>query len=66
MEDNTAELSELKATMKAKLESNKSHYQVSMDKMKLELMDAQLTADELRHDLKEWKERYDMLREGVE
>jgi hypothetical protein len=40
MEDNSAELDQLKSTMKSKVDGEKRAFQVLMDKMKLDLMEA--------------------------
>lgn len=57
-DDNSNELETLKLTMKTKSDLDRKSYQTQLDKMKLELTECWLANDELRGEVKDWKERY--------
>ncbi len=59
-------LESAKTDFKAKLEAEKKRCQEKVDKMKLELTEQQLCVDELRLELKKWKDKYEVLRDGME
>lgn len=48
------------------MEQERKKHQERVDKMKLELTENWLTIDELRREAKQWKDKYELLREGME
>ena len=52
--------------MRAKLEGDRKKYQERIDKLKLELTESWLSIGELRKEVKTWREKYEVLREGME
>jgi hypothetical protein len=59
-------LDQAKIEFKGKLDGERKRFAERLDKMKLELTEAQLSADELRVEVKRWREKYEVLREGME
>lgn len=56
----------LKTTSRTKLDTERLKYQERLDKLKLELTENWLLVGELRREAKNWRERYEVLREGME
>lgn len=66
VEEANQQLESAKTDFKTKLEAEKKRCQEKVDKMKLELTEQQLCVDELRLELKKWKDKYEVLRDGME
>ena len=56
----------VKTDLRTKVEVERKQHETRIDKMKLELTECWLNVDELRSEVKQWKDKYEILREGME